>query len=278
MKVLSMKRLFAVALISLWGLSGCSIFGSPSDIDDTKGWGPDKIFNAGEVAIHNHDYDKAISYFQKIESRYPHGKYAVQAQLEIAYTYYKKPDPAAAIAAADRFIKQHPHHPNVDYAYYLKGLANFNERGIVEKLTEQDISDRDPKALRDSFLAFKDLITRYPDSKYAKDAIQRMGYLVNTLAEHEIHVARYYMNRQAYLAAINRCKYALEKYPEAPSQEEALIIMVSAYDALGLDDYKQDTLRVLKANYPKSRFLTGEAPEDKREWWQFWDVLLGHKD
>jgi outer membrane protein assembly factor BamD len=277
MKVLSMKRLFAVALISLWGLSGCAIFGSPTDIDDTKGWGPEKIFSAGEAQMRNHDYDKAISYFQKIESRYPHGTYAVQGQLEIAYAYYKKPDPAAAIAAADRFIKQHPHHPNVDYAYYLKGLATFNERGIVEKLTEQDIGDRDPKTLHDSFLYFKDLVAKFPDSKYSKDAIQRMGYLVNTLAEHEIHVARYYMERQAYLAAINRCKYSLEKYPEAPSQEEALIIMISAYDALGLEDYKQDTLRVLKANYPQSDFLTGKVPEDHKQWWKFWEVLFGNK-
>jgi outer membrane protein assembly factor BamD len=147
----------------------------------------------------------------------------------------------------------------------------------VEKLTEQEISDRDPKSLRESFLSFKDLIARYPNSKYAKDAIQRMGYLVNTLAEHELYVARYYMKRQAYLAAINRCKFVLQKYPDAPSLEEALIIMISAYDALGLDDYKQDTLRVLKTNYPNSRFLTGEAPEDQSEWWEFWHVLFGKK-
>lgn len=275
-----MKRVFAVVLISFglfsmsW-LSGCAIFGDPTEVDDTKGWGVQKIFDAGEEKMRDHDYEKAISYFQKIESRYPHGKYAVQSQLEIAYAYYKKPDPTAAIAAADRFIKQHPNHPNVDYAYYLKGLANFNERGMVEKLTEQEISDRDPKSLRESFLSFKDLVARYPNSKYAKDAIQRMGYLVNTLAEHELHVARYYMKREAYLAAINRCKYVLEKYPEAPSQEEALVIMISAYESLGLDDFKQDTLRVLKANYPKSRFLTGEAPEDQKEWWEFWHIFFG---
>jgi outer membrane protein assembly factor BamD len=272
-----MKRLSAVVLISLSCLSGCAIFGDPTEVDDTKGWGVQKIFDAGEQKIRDHDYEKAISYFQKIESRYPHGKYAVQSQLEIAYAYYKKPDPTACIAAADRFIKQHPNHPNVDYAYYMKGLANFNERGMVEKLTKQDISDRDPKSLRESFLAFKDLVARYPNSKYTKDAIQRMGYLVNTLAEHELYVARYYMKREAYLAAINRCKYLLEKYPEAPSQEEALVIMVSAYDALGLEDFKQDTLRVLKVNFPNSKFLTGEAPDDQKAWWKFWDLFLGTK-
>ena len=274
MKVLSMKRLFALVLIS--SLVGCAIFGEPTERDDTKGWGVQKIFSEAEAKMRDHEYDKAIEYFHKIESRYPHGKYAVQAQLEIAYAYYKKADAAACIASADRFIKLHPHHPNVDYAYYLKGLATFSEKGIIERYTEQEISDRDPKSLRDSFLAFKELIAKYPDSKYAKDAIQRMGYLVNNLAAHELHVARYYMKREAYLAAVNRCKFVLEKYPEAPSQEEALIIMVSAYDYLGLEDYKQDTLRVLKSNYPKSRFLTGEAPEDQRAWWEFWHVLFGN--
>ncbi len=256
-------------------LSGCAIFGDPTEIDETKGWNVQRIYAEAEANMRDKDYEKAIKYFQVIESRYPHGKYAVQSQLEMAYAYYKKLDPTAAIAAAERFIKLHPHHPNVDYAYYLKGLATFNERGIVEKLTAQDISDRDPKALRDSFASFKELVARYPDSKYAKDATQRMGYLVNTLAEHELHVARYYMKRQAWLAAANRCKFVLEKYPDSPSQEEALVIMVSAYDLMGLDDYKQDALRVLKTNYPQSPFLTGAAPKDEKVWWKFWESLLG---
>jgi len=275
-----MKRHFALALLALFTLllSGCAIFGDPTEIDETKGWGVQRIYSEATAAMRDRDYEKAIKYFGIIESRYPHGKYAVQAQLETAYAYYKKAEPAPAIAAADRFIKMHPHHPNVDYAYYLKGLATFNERGIVEKLTEQDISDRDPKALRESFAAFKELTTRYPDSKYSKDATQRMSYLVNTLAEHELHVARYYMKRQAYLAAINRCKYVLEKYPDSPSQEEALVIMVSAYDLMGLEDYKQDTLRVLKQNYPNSPFVNGSAvPKDEKVWWKFWEGLLGTK-
>lgn len=271
-----MKRNFALALLVLL-ISGCAIFGDPTEIDETKGWGVQKIYGAATQAMRDKDYEKAIKYFGIIESRYPHGRYATQAQLETAYAYYKKSDPGPAIAAADRFIKMHPHHPNVDYAYYLKGLAVFNERGIVEKLTEQEISDRDPKAQRDSFLAFKDLVTRYPDSKYVKDATLRMTYLINNLAEHELHVARYYMKRQAYLAAINRCKYVLVEYPDSPSQEEALVIMISAYDLMGLDDYKQDTLRVLKANYPQSRFVTGAAPKEEKVWWKFWEGILGDK-
>ncbi|WP_109014382.1 outer membrane protein assembly factor BamD [Novimethylophilus kurashikiensis] len=273
-----MKRHFALALLSLFVLlsSGCAIFGDPTEVDETKGWNVQRIYQAGEDAMRDRDYDKAIKYFQIIESRYPHGRYAMQSQLEVAYAYYKKQDPVAATAAADRFIKLHPHHPNVDYAYYLKGLAVFNERGVVEKITEQQISDRDPKALRDSFLAFKELVNKFPNSKYIKDATQRMTYLVNTLADHELHVAHYYMKRQAYLAAVNRCKYVLTEYPDSPSQEEALIVMISAYDLMGLDDYKQDAMRVLKTNYPNSRFVTGDVPKDQKVWWKFWEPLLGN--
>jgi outer membrane protein assembly factor BamD len=266
-----MKR--SLAFIAILFLNGCAIFGSPTEIDETKGWSVQKINSAAEETMRDKNYDKAIKYYQVIESRFPHGVYAVQAEMEMAFAYYKKGEPASAIAAADRFIKLHPHHPNVDYMYYLKGLATFNERGIVEKLTKQEISDRDPKAMRESFASFKELITRYPDSKYAKDAALRMTYLVNTLAAHEMHVARYYIKRQAYVAAVNRCKYVIENYPESTSVEEALVVMISAYDLLGMEDLKQDTLRILKTNYPESRFNTANVPEDKKEWWKFWESL-----
>lgn len=266
-----MKR--SLALIAILFLAGCAIFGDPTEIDETKGWSVQRLNSAAEERMRDKDYEKAIKYYETLKSRFPHGRYAMQAEMEIAYAYYKRGDAAAAIAAADRFIKLHPHHPNVDYIYYLKGLATFNERGIVEKLTAQQISDRDPKALRESFAAFKELVTRYPESKYTKDATLRMSYLVNTLSAHELHVARYYMKRQAYVAALNRCKFVIENYPETPSVEEALVIMISAYDLLDMDDLKQDTLRVLKANYPQSRFNTTGVPEDKKVWWKFWESL-----
>lgn len=266
-----MKR--SLALIAILFLTGCAVFGDPTEIDETKGWSVQKLNSAAEERMRDKDYEKAIKYYQTLESRFPHGRYALQAELEIAYAYYKKGDAAAAMAAADRFIKLHPHHPNIDYIYYLKGLATFNERGIVEKLTAQQISDRDPKALRESFGAFKELVTRYPESKYAKDATLRMSYLVNTLSQHELHVARYYMKRQAYVAALNRCKFVIENYPETPAVEEALVIMISAYDLLDMDDLKQDTLRVLRTNYPQSRFNTTGVPEDQRVWWKFWESL-----
>lgn len=264
--------LLSVLLLSLF-LSGCAIFGSPTELDDTKGWQADRIYQEGVLKMQDKDYDKAIGYFQKLESRFPHGVYATQAQLEIAYAYYKKSDPISCVAAVDRFIKLHPNHPNVDYAYYLKGLATFNERGFMEKYTAQEISDRDPKTLKLSFAAFKELTDRYPKSRYFKDATQRMVYLVNTLSQHEMHVARYYMKRQAYLAALNRAKYVLEFYSNSISVEEALVISISAYDYMDLQDLKDDTFRILKTNYPQNPMVNGKVVEDEKLWWKFWESL-----
>jgi outer membrane protein assembly factor BamD len=266
-----MKR--SLALILVLFLSGCAIFGDPTEIDETKGWSVQKLYTEASTAMRDKDYDKAIQYYGKLQSRFPHGRYALQSEMDVAYAYYKKGEAAAAIAAADRFIKLHPYHPNIDYMYYLKGLATFNERGIVEKMTAQQISDRDPKSLRESFASFKELVKRFPDSKYTKDAIARMAYLVNTLAEHELHVARYYMKREAYVAALNRCKYVIENYPDSTSVEEALVITVSAYDLLGMENLKQDTLRVLKTNYPNSPFSGKSAPREEKSWWKFWEAL-----
>jgi outer membrane protein assembly factor BamD len=254
-------------------LNACAIFGDPTELDDTKGWTAERIYAEGQAKMFDKDYEKAIVYFGKLESRYPNGRYATQAQLETAYAHFKKQDPILCVAAADRFIKLHPNHPNVDYAYYLKGLAVFNERGFIEKATEQQISDRDPRGLRDSFTSFKELVTRFPNSKYSKDATQRMVYLANSLSDHELHVARYYMKRHAYLAAANRCKYVLEYFPQSPGVEQALVIMISAYDLLSLDDLKNDTLRILKTNYPNSEMFGKNFTQDERVWWKFWESL-----
>ena len=258
--------------VAIW-LAGCSIFGAPTEIDETKTWQADRIYQEADAKMRDRDYEKAIKYFKILESRYPHGKYAAQAQLETAYAYYKKSDPVSCTAAAERFIKLHPNHPNVDYAYYMRGLASFTERGIVDKLTSQEINDRDPKAMNASFLAFKELITRYPDSRYAKDSALRMTYLINALAAHELHVARYYMKRQAYLAAVNRCKYVIENFPQSTSLEESLVIMISAYDLLDMPDLKNDAMRVLKQNYPDSKMLAKDVSPDERAWWKIWESL-----
>ncbi len=261
------------ALLLPFILSSCSIFGDPTDIDATKGWQVERLYAEAEGRMTDKDYDNALYLYQLLESRFPNGKYATQAQLEIAYIHYKKQDPVSAVVAADRFIKLHPNHPNVDYAYYLKGLASFNERGIIEKYTGQEITDRDPKTLKLSFAALKELVERYPKSRYYKDATQRMVYLVNSLAQHEMHVARYYMKRTAYLAALNRSKYVLEYYPNSSSVEEALVVSVSAYDYMDLNDLKEDTLRILKTNYPQNPMVLGKVSEDERIWWKFWESL-----
>ena len=272
-RILPLIQSLFLALFFSFTLNGCAIFGAPTEIDETKGWQADKIYQAGEASMLDKDYDKALKYFQVLESRFPHGKYATQAQLEIMYAQYKKQDPVSTVAAADRFIKLHPDHPNVDYAYYMKGLATFNERGLIEQYTKQEISDRDPKSLKQSFAALKELTERYPKSRYAKDAAQRMVYLVNTLAQGEMAVARYYMKRTAYLAALNRAKYVLEYYPNSTSVEEALVVQISAYDNMGIDDLKQDGLRVLKTNYPQNPMLAGKSGEDEKVWWKFWESL-----
>jgi outer membrane protein assembly factor BamD len=260
-------------LISTLFLNGCAIFGDPTPLDDTKGWSAQRIYEAASEKMRDKDYDKAVNYFEKLASRFPNGVYANQAQLELAYAYYKKDDAALCLAAAERFIKLHPNHPNVDYAYYLKGLATFNERGTFDKLTLQQISDRDPKTLKVSFAAFKELVERFPNSRYYKDSVQRMTYLVNSLAEHEMFVARYYMDRKAYVAALNRAKYVTEYYPDSTSVEQALVVMVSAYNYLEMDDLKTDTLRILKTNYPNNPMITGKIQEEERVWWKFWESL-----
>jgi len=260
-------------LITALTLSACAIFGNPNPPDETKGWAEQRLYAAGQEKMVDKNYDKAIEYFQKLEARYPHGAYATQAQLEVAYAYYKKSEPVLCLSAVDRFIKLHPNHPNLDYAYYLKGLATFNERGIMEKYTKQEINDRDPKTLRVSFNAFKELVERFPTSRYKKDATQRMIYLVNTLAMHEMHVSRYYMQRKAYVAALNRSRYVLETYPNSVAVEDALVTMISAYDAMDMADLKGDTLRILKTNYPENPMITGKINEDEKVWWKFWESL-----
>lgn len=213
----------------------------------------DTIYAEAKEALDNGQYDLAIKRYEALEARFPYGRYSQQGQLEIAYAYYKQKEQTSAVAAAERFMKLHPNHPNVDYAYYLKGLAYFNEDdGLVARISRQDPTERDPKSARDAFDAFKDLAQRFPESKYTPDAVSRMKYLINALASHEVHVARWYIKRGAYVAAANRAQYALRNYPQAPAQEEALLIMIRAYNALGMSDLRDDAERILKKNFPDS--------------------------
>jgi outer membrane protein assembly factor BamD len=258
---------FVLALL----LAGCGSLNFGTNEDETVTWSAQRLYSEAKDAMNDGDYARAIRYFERLEARYPFGRYAQQAQLEIAYAYYRENDPAQAIAACDRFIKLHPNHPNVDYAYYLKGIVNFYEdQNLLAQFADQDPTERDPRSARDSFAAFKDLATRFPESKYTPDALARLNFLVNALASHEVHVARYYMRRGAYLAAANRAQFAVKTYPEAPAVEEALYIMVQAYERMGMKDLRDDSERVLVKNFPNSPWLTGTHVRADKAWWQLW--------
>jgi outer membrane protein assembly factor BamD len=238
-------------------LAGCSWFNVDfGSKDPTTKWDADKLYAEARLEMSSGAWAKARDLYQKLESRYPFGRHAQQALMEIAYTYYKEGESAQAVQTADRFIRQYPNHPNVDYVYYLKGLATFVEdMGFVGKILNQDISERDAKAAREAFDAFKDLVTRYPDSRYAEDARARMRFLVNSQAQAELNVAKFYYARKAYLAAIQRAQTVVRDFQRTPAVEEALYLMARSYDALQLKDLQSDTERVLAANFPKSRYL-----------------------
>ncbi len=230
-------------------LGGCLAWGEDADL--TRGWSAQRLYSAAKESMRLGDYEAAIDYYEKLESRYPFGPFAQQAQLDVAYAYYKYDEPAAAVAAADRFIRLHPQHPNVDYAYYLKGLVNYNQgRTLVDRVLPADKSKRDTGAALQAFRDFEELTTRFPDSKYSQDAAQRMVFLKNTLARHEIHVANYYMERGAYVAAVNRARYVVENYQTTPAVPDALAVMAKGYKVMNMDDLSEDTLRVLRLNYP----------------------------
>lgn len=252
------------------GLAACSSFNSSED--ETVGWSAQRIYGEAKDKMAVRDWPNAVKLLERLEARYPYGRYAQQAQLEIAYANWKDGERASAIAAADRFIKLYPNHPNVDYAWYLKGLINFYElQGMLSWLTTPDMSDRDPKAARDAFAAFKEVVTRFPDSMYAEDSHARMRFLVNALASNEVFVARYYMKRGAFVAAANRAQYAIEHYPQAPAVEEAMAILMRAYDELGLTDLRDAAGRVLTKNFPNTDFLKTGGRKRKAPWWRIWD-------
>ena len=242
-----MRPILAVFL--LLTLAACSSTKLDAD-NKTKLASADEMYSAAKAALNDKNYESAIKKFESLQSRYPYGRFAQQGQLEIAYAYYKQSEPESAIAAANRFIKQYPNSPNVDYAYYLKGLADFHgESGLFG--LQGDPTERDPRAAQNSFEAFRDLVARFPESKYAPDAKFRMQYLINALAKYEIHVARYYQRRGAYIAAVKRAKEVLTLYPNSTSTRDALQVLVKSYAAMGMDKLSDDTRRILDKNFPE---------------------------
>ena len=272
----ALVRTFALALLAAVLATGCGLLPEAGK-DETAGWSADRIYRAAHDSVLEGNYTRAVKLFESLEARYPYGRYAQQALLESAYASYRAGETSTAISTIDRFIRTYPNHPNVDYAHYLKGIVNFREdQGLFGYIYEFDLSERDPKAMKDAFAAFKDLIAKFPDSRYAEDSRIRMVYLSNALSMYEVHVARYYYNRGAFVASASRAQASLVNYPKTPANEHALDVLWRSYDKLGLGQLKDDTLDIMKRTYPNSGYFTGELGA-ARPWWKFWgqDIYRG---
>ncbi|HJP36836.1 MAG TPA: outer membrane protein assembly factor BamD [Gammaproteobacteria bacterium] len=232
-------------------LSGCGLFGEKNEEDLPENWPEDKLYFAAKESLDTGACGGAIEHYERLQTRYPFGPYAAQAQLELAYCYYKSEDSASALGAIDRFIKLNPTHPHMDYAYYLRGLINFNiGRGLTARFVERDPSQRDPGAAMRSFKDFSGLIQKFPKTRYVEDAELRMRHLRNILAQHEVNVANFYMRRGAFVAAANRARNVVENYQQTPAMPEALVLLAKSYKVLEMNELSDDALRVLQLNYP----------------------------
>jgi outer membrane protein assembly factor BamD len=255
-----------LACVAMLAFAGCSLL--PDVVDETTNLNAEGMYKLAHDALVDGNYTRAIKLYETLEARFPYGRYAQQAILELAYANYRAGETAASVTACDRFIRTFPNNQNVDYAYYLKGLVNFREdQGLLGYVYELDLSEREPKGMRESYAAFKELVARFPQSRYAGDASDRMLYLTNALAKYEVNVARYYYNRGAYVAAINRAQAAIVGYPRTVANESALDVLANSYDKLGLTQLRDDTRAILRKTFPDSIYLAG--PVDK-PWWKFW--------
>jgi outer membrane protein assembly factor BamD len=253
-------------------LGGCT---STEEKDNTANWSAERMYSEASAALREGNYDKAIKNYEKLEARYPYGRYAAQSQLDIAYAYSKFDEPDAAIDALDRFIRLHPDHPELAYAYYMKGVVNLERNlGLMDRFVPTDASQRDPLSYEQAYKDFKEVVERFPDTKYAKDAQQRAVYLFNSLAMHEIHIANYYMDRGAYLAAVKRAVGVVENYQRTPAAEDALVIMVDGYTKLGLPEFADAANRVLVLNREQGRFGSDAYEKANRSLFRkFWDYI-----
>ncbi|AZZ46702.1 outer membrane protein assembly factor BamD [Pseudomonadaceae bacterium SI-3] len=261
---MQVKHLLLIAIFAL--TAACS-----SNETISENLGEAELYRQAQADLDNKSFTSAINKLKALESRYPFGRFAEQAQLELIYAYYRNTEPEAARSSAERFIRLHPQHPSVDYAYYLKGLASFDQdRGLLARFLPLDMTKRDPGAARDSFNEFAQLTTRFPNSRYSPDAKARMVYLRNLLAANEIHVADYYLRRQAYVAAANRGRYVVENFQGTPAVGDGLAVMTEAYQRLGLEELASTSLDTLKLNYPQhpsleeGEFVPSQEEADNR--------------
>jgi outer membrane protein assembly factor BamD len=263
---MSLLRLCALASIAAALLAGCG-----TARKDARDMTAEEVYADAKADLDNAAYDAAIKGLGRVEALGAGTLVAQQAQLDLAYAQWKSGEREQALATLDRFIKYNPSSPALDYALYLRGLVNFNDSlGLLGFLSRQDLSERDQQASRDAFLSFKQLVDQFPQSRYAADAGLRMSYIINALASHEVHVARYYYRRGAFVAAANRAQRAVAEFQNSPSAEEALYILAQAYDKLGLDELRDGADKVLKKNFPDSRFVVDGIRGPDKAWWQFW--------
>lgn len=264
------QSVVALVLATVVALPGCGVFGK-GDVDRTAKMSPQEIYAEAKDEMNSGRYSSAVKLLTKLEARFPFGVWAQQAQLDTAYAYYKDNDRVQALVTIERFIRLYPTSELLDYAYYLKGVVNFNEdQGLIAGLGGQDLSERDQRAARESFEAFRQVITRYPESRYAEDSRARMAYLVNAMAGGEVHIARYYFVRGAYIAAINRAQGVIKQYQTSPAVEEALYIMVKGYEKLGLEQQRSDSERILRTNFPDTQLFARGLNLTQRSWWEVW--------
>jgi outer membrane protein assembly factor BamD len=274
----------AGTVVCLILLSSCASV----DEDKTKDWTEEQLYYAGKSDMDGKFYDRAILTYEKLNIRYPFGIYSLQAKIDIAYVYWKKGDEVKALAACERFLREHPDHLNVDYVYYLKALIFFNDDpGLKGLVSNKDLTVLDPDRIKEAFFTLKDLVTRFPGSKYAPDSISRMRYLMNVLALHELNIADHYYRVGAYVGAVNRAKFVLSEYPESAHTLEALVMMSNSYEKLGLQALKDSTDEIIAINFPSElegataeadqawfdRFFSGGSDEEGRKlpWWKFWE-------
>jgi len=257
----------AVLMAFMLAMSGC---GSTAKDDPNSQAALDKLYADAKDDLNSGSYDRAIKTLERIEGRAAGTTMGQQATLDLAWAYYKTAERAQAVSTLDRFIKLNPSSPAMDYALYMKGIVNFNEDlGLFGRLANQDVSERDQQASREALLAFRQLVEQFPESRYAADATTRANFISNTLAAYEVHVARYYFNRKAYVAAANRAQSAVAEFQYAPGIEEALFIMSESYDKLGLTQLRDDARRVLDKNFPDSQYASAGS-KNKKPWWKIW--------
>lgn len=238
-------------------------------LDATETLPVDALYAEAKRALDENEIDRAVKFYERLVARFPYGRYHEQAQIELAYALYRDNKPDEALSAINRFIKIYPTHVRIDYAYYLRGLVNFNRRiGLLEKYFSDDITRRDQQYLRQSFQDFSELLNKFPGSQYAPDARQRMIHLRNGLANAELMVASYYFRRGAYVAAASRAKFLLETYQEAPASADALAVMAESYRRIGRTQLGDEAEQVLKLNYPDHPYLAGDWPAKPSMWRQ----------